>query len=229
MRFILLILLGTQTLSSVADELSSPRVNAGRWAKYAENFYASRSRVRALRGTPETAKQYAGALDESGLYNGYGQLKVSDGSAYIGDFRLGMFEGKGTLYSSNGDIYTGEFLKGEYNGHGSLTQGSTGNMFEGKFENGVIDGVGMLTFANGDKYHGNFRKGLFHGNVRGNFADGSTFQGSFENGILLSSGIHRSDAGTITFQGLRGSSDRDDSSRGDSMTTGGSVMTAEFS
>jgi hypothetical protein len=211
------------------------QVNAGRWDKYAENYKAGRNKVRALRGTVGGAdqlrgdvsgsKHYAAALDVDGNDNTdqHGKLKVSDGATYIGDLKQGMFEGHGTLYARNGDIYTGDFLNGQYSGNGILTQKSTGNRFDGKFKEGAINGVGVLTCANGDKYQGNFVKGLLNGPVRCDFADGSTLQGTFENGVLMSSGIHRSDAGTITFQGLRGSGERNKH-----VTAGGS-MTAEFS
>ena len=190
---------------STAQVVRSPRVDAGKWASFADKFHKSKERVRGLRGTPTVGRVYTGARNEQGEYHGMGELKVYDGTFYKGDFVNGVFHGEGLLLTSQ-EIYKGDFKDGVYNGHGALKRKATEDEYEGEFKDGVYHGMGTLTFANGDRYHGLFVNGLFDGIVRGLFPDGSTFEGEFDNGSLISSGIHRKGGGTVIFQGsLRGS------------------------
>ena len=184
---------------------ASPRVDATKWAQYAENFRRSRDRTRkALRGSTIIGHSYEGGKNSLGLYHGQGILKVYDGTSYIGAFKNGKYDGNGTLISINGNVYVGDFKNGVYSGFGRLEQKYTGSVYEGSFVNGVMHGTGTIIFGNGDAYQGSFSNGLFDGIVRGRFSDGSAFEGEFENGNLKSSVLHRPNLEVFPAQGLRG-------------------------
>ena len=61
---------------------------------------------------------YAGGIDEENLKNGFGILKLSDGSMFKGIFTHGHANGYGIFSHSQGDIYKGEFHNDEINGYG---------------------------------------------------------------------------------------------------------------
>ena len=61
---------------------------------------------------------YAGGLDEDNLKNGFGILRLTDGSFFKGIFSHGHANGLGIFCHSKGDKYKGEFNKDEISGYG---------------------------------------------------------------------------------------------------------------
>ena len=87
---------------------------------------------------------------ESGIYNGeinnskktfegYGMLKLSDGSCYTGNFKDSKFHGFGSYILSSGSWYLGEW------------------------KDGVQDGSAIFTSKDGFRYTGNFKNNKYHG------------------------------------------------------------------
>lgn len=115
----------------------------------------------------------------------------------------GLREGYGTLRNSEGKkVYSGEFVKNQFHGHGSLENLSPSTTaafshqnfkanpqawirYEGQFSEGKKSGMGTLYISEGGKYIGNFLDELPHGD--GCFFDsiGSLTMGKWEYGVLV--------------------------------------------
>ena len=84
--------------------------------------------------------------------NGYGSVKLADGSVYSGEIEGITGEGFGTIESKDG-TYTGAV------------------------RNGVPHGFGKTVTKDGAIYHGEHNKGEFHGRGQLILSDGSYFMG----------------------------------------------------
>ena len=80
---------------------------------------------------------------DRGYFEGQGEYRFADGTAYKGDFKDNQFEGKGVLtippLTVNGHtqtIYEGQFAKGKREGRGILRIPSVGFKYEGDFRAG---------------------------------------------------------------------------------------------
>jgi len=98
--------------------------------------------------TYENGDTYEGGWNKDGAKEGYGKLKLTDGTVYEGGFTNGFFCGRGCLVFPDTSKYEGEFLNGKYNGFGTFTR-ADGMRFEGCFEEGRVLGNGLVTFADG--------------------------------------------------------------------------------
>ena len=75
-------------------------------------------------------------------FNDKKELKLDDGSKYIGQARNGVPEGKGIRYVYNGNIYKGDFKNGKMEGKG-IYYWTNGDRYEGEFINNKKEGKGI--------------------------------------------------------------------------------------
>ena len=115
-----------------------------------------------------------------------GELYLSDGNKYTGNFVGDKFDGEGTMNFQNGDIYNGLFKNGQMNGQGTMIF-HNGDSYIGNFKDGQMNEQGTMTFQNGNNYTGNFKDGQMNG--QGVLIEnGISFQGDFVNGQKAYSG-----------------------------------------
>lgn len=104
---------------------------------------------------------YKGEWNNQGQREGYGVMKFTDDSKYLGMFRAGLSDGHGSMIFSDNSRYDGEFRQGKFNGYGVFIRCDC-MKFEGEFRDGSIFGLGLVTFADGS--HGLPRnEGFFEG------------------------------------------------------------------
>ncbi len=82
------------------------------------------------------------------------QINLPDGSIYSGEINNGLFNGYGELQLSEDDVYKGYFKDGKYHGEGILN--TLNYSYEGNFENGLMTGNGSLQYKDGLSYIGGF-------------------------------------------------------------------------
>lgn len=163
---------------------------------------------------------YTGETDPSGILNGRGLLRWTNGDEYTGNFSNGLFDGQGRYTSP--DLYThvGEYRNGRAHGFGVVTY-VTGDKYEGDFVNGDIEGEGTwksddgslysgmlrrggvrhgkgeFSLPNGDEYRGEFKDGMMHGVGRYTTADGDIYEGDFVEDSFTGQGSHTSTEGRV--------------------------------
>ena len=107
---------------------------------------------------------YRGPVDAWGNPSGPGgELWMSDGSVYVGDFEDGRPQGSG-LFESRAVRYEGEFRQGRFCGQGTILYkdeqgGRVVSSYVGRFLDDKEHGDGTFYFANGDSYMGFFKNG----------------------------------------------------------------------
>eukprot|EP00392_Amoebophrya_sp_AT5.2_P005527 g5536.t1 len=106
---------------------------------------------------------YRGPVDAWGNPSGPGgELWMSDGSVYVGDFEDGRPQGSG-LFESRAVRYEGEFHQGRFCGQGTILYKDEGgrvvSSYVGRFLDDKEHGDGTFYFANGDSYMGFFKNG----------------------------------------------------------------------
>lgn len=78
---------------------------------------------------------------QNGMRTGNGALWLADGSYFYGIWKFNRMV-RGELRLSSGDIYDGEFLNGSFNGFGKYFSLKDNSIFEGLFKDGLpIKGV----------------------------------------------------------------------------------------
>jgi hypothetical protein len=99
--------------------------------------------IRARMSNPVTG-DYAGDYNLAGQYHGQGQLKISTGDSYTGQFYNGQFQGRGEYSFASGVTIAGRFVRGLVTGAGSETYPS-GAWFRGCFDGSRREGAGTLS------------------------------------------------------------------------------------
>lgn len=86
--------------------------------------------------------EYVGEFNnKKNTAEGYGILKLNDGSVYSGYFKNAEFDGFGCYYYASGSLYLGDWKNG--NQHGSaIFVSKDGFRYTGNFKNNKYDGVG---------------------------------------------------------------------------------------
>ncbi len=119
---------------------------------------------------------------------GYGEMRLADGSIYKGQFRQGRMHGQGIRYYRRGDVYLGWFVEGLRQGEGRL-KFAEGHDFLGQWKADRREGFGRMRWRNGDRYEGQWHRDQPHGKGTYTFADGRRYEGYFVNGQFEGFGI----------------------------------------
>lgn len=141
---------------------------------------------------------YAGHVNEQDQPNGYGILRLSNGTVCEGCFLNGLLHGLGKRQLSSGEFDHGEFRDGMLDGIG-YRQFNDGSYEMGEFQKDKNKGVGSQLIAGPMPLllFGTFENQLLHGLGTAIYADGSEVTAMFENGAIF--GTNESDIGTFRF------------------------------
>lgn len=102
---------------------------------------------------------------------------------YDGSFRHGRMHGRGNLELSHGGKYVGDWLDGLPHGQGVASDiWCDGARYEGAWARGRRHGQGVLTRRDRSTYRGTFRQGTRHGQGHYRAHDGGEYSGLFEDG-----------------------------------------------
>jgi len=151
--------------------------------------------------------KYSGEF-KNGKRHGFGNLKLSGGTEFIGQSKQDVFYGNGTIMYPSGDKYVGEIKNNKRNGKGTYTfkNGLTSsgewkdNKAVGKHTTSDTEGVAEKaiekiidekasnneskiiteTYENGDKYVGTLKDGKKHGKGIYTLANGMQYTGDFK-------------------------------------------------
>ena len=155
---------------------------------------------------------YAGGIDDDNLKNGFGIVKLVDGSIFKGTFTHGQANGYGIFLHSKGDIYKGEFHYDEINGFGEYNyKKMTINIgywvnsallgvglekwkdsyYSGCFLNGQKNGIGVYIWKNKSKYEGEWKNNNMNGYGIYYFSDGRKYIGEWKNNYMNGFGIYK--------------------------------------
>jgi hypothetical protein len=113
-----------------------------------------------------------------------GNVRFSDGSKYVGEFKDGQPNGSGTLTDPGGNKYVGEFVNGHSNGRGTATW-PDGGTYVGQFRDDLPSGQGTLTRPDGRQYVGQFRDGKMDGQGKMTYPDGKVEEGLWKDGKFV--------------------------------------------
>ena len=86
-------------------------------------------------------------------YNNEKELKLDDGSRYVGQVKNGVPEGKRIRYVYDGNKYVGDFKNGKMEGKG-IYYWTEGDRYEGELINNKMEGKGIYYYNDGDRYEG---------------------------------------------------------------------------
>lgn len=103
--------------------------------------------------------------------NGYGSMRLADGSIYSGEIKDSQANGFGTVKSKDA-VYTGAVKNGKPYGFGQ-TVTSDGAIYDGEHVNGEFHGRGKLTLSDGSFFIGQMRHNKVHKGTM-HFTDGRT-------------------------------------------------------
>ena len=106
------------------------------------------------------------------------KIDYLDGTSYDGFTLSGIYDGQGTIRWTNGAMYIGGWLKGKKHGVGEYKY-PDGTVYKGDWENDLYDGNGSIKFTNGTSYTGGFKEGKFHGKGTLNWVFGVDFVSTF--------------------------------------------------
>lgn len=87
--------------------------------------------------------EYNGELNNKKMMEGYGVLKLRDGSIYSGYFKNSEFHGFGCYAYSSGSFYLGDWKNGSQHGS-AIFVSKDGFRYTGNFKNNKYDGKGEL-------------------------------------------------------------------------------------
>ena len=104
-------------------------------------------------------------------------------SACDGDYPQNWNSCVGDIKLNNGTRYIGDFINGAANGFGYMII-TNGTKVLGHFSNNQVNGLALLIKTNGDRYAGYFKDNLFHGNGVYKKNDGEIFSGNWEKDIF---------------------------------------------
>jgi hypothetical protein len=104
----------------------------------------------------ELGGHYTGWLDIVGNPDGYGTLRISDGSVYTGKWKKGLRTGNGVYATVNGDLFSGLWLNDKFEGRGVYASESD-QIYTGDFQDGFKHGSGIETWVDGARYVGHYQ------------------------------------------------------------------------
>lgn len=137
---------------------------------------------------PNSFFRYEGEWHEGGK-DGFGKLKMRDGSFYEGQFINGEIDGTGIRYWAHTDnTYEGQFENGEMCGMGVMSFGD-GSLYEGAWLNNKMEGEGVLKGTDGSGYVGAFHLHKKHGEGKQIYSDTSEYNGGWINGMRHGHGV----------------------------------------
>ena len=127
-----------------------------------------------------------------GSASGYGQMEISIGSTFVGEFLDSCISGRGIYTCTDGTIvsgddwsesmadidYSGMRLDGGQEGFGVYLT-SDGDVYQGEYMNGFKNGFGTYAWADGDYYEGQWSDGDREGTGTYTWADGDVYVGDF--------------------------------------------------
>lgn len=117
----------------------------------------------------------------NGAKSGYGELVLSTGDIYKGDWDNDLFDGDGIyVYSKEHAKYDGQWSKGLQDGIGYYQ--SPKFAYRGEWEEGWINGYGKMVFSNKDQYVGRFVENIFYGEGIYLYSNGNRYEGEFIDG-----------------------------------------------
>ena len=96
---------------------------------------------------------YEGSYNVYGLCDGKGEMRLSNGNIYSGDWVDGFMSGKGEMRFSNGDIYSGDWVNDNMFGKGEMIY-LNGDIYDGEWYRNMKNGKGKMVYLNGDIYKG---------------------------------------------------------------------------
>ena len=102
------------------------------------------------------------------------KIDYLDGTSYDGFTLSGIYDGQGTIRWTNGAMYIGGWLKGKKHGVGEYKY-PDGTVYKGDWKNDLYDGNGKLTFNNKSSYTGGFKESKFHGKGTLSWVEGIDF------------------------------------------------------
>jgi len=153
------------TIRLLAHDLKSRKNLIG---KNAEILFAKESMGRYIgkmvKGLPHgygvktwpDGKKYQGNW-QRGKMHGNGELLISEGESFTGEFRFGLPWGLGIRKWANGDYYEGEYCKGYQQGSGLFISRDQGWKYDGQWEFGQMNGIAVCQWADGTTYTGEWK------------------------------------------------------------------------
>lgn len=126
---------------------------------------------------------------KKGYLSGKGELVVTNGYRYEGDYVNSQRTGKGVLILANGDRYEGGFVEGKFHGKGVYTW-KDGDRYAGDFVLGKRTGKGVVLWPSGARYEGDFVDGKQHGKGVYVFSNGNRYEGDFVKGAFTGKGVY---------------------------------------
>jgi len=137
-----------------------------------------------------------GSYNRATWTNCVGEVRMTNGATYVGEFRDGKRHGQGTNSLPDGRKYVGAWMDDKPNGQGTLTLPG-GGKYVGGFRDDRPDGRGTFTWPNGQEYVGEFRNGLRHGQGTHVYFDGMKYIGEWTSEMRHGQGILYHADGTI--------------------------------
>jgi hypothetical protein len=99
--------------------------------------------------------KYTGWLNLGGDPDGYGTLRIDDGSIYTGSWVQGRRSGYGVYTSLDGLLFAGQWSNNVYHGRG-VEISETNDIFTGDWADGKRHGKGIASCEKGTRYVGEF-------------------------------------------------------------------------
>jgi hypothetical protein len=129
-----------------------------------------------------------------------GEIKLSNGDQYSGEFKDGLPNGKGAYFYLDGRRYVGYFKNGKKNGRG-MQSSNNGDLYDGNFSNDLMHGQGLYMHRNGDYYSGEQRNNNKNGIGSYVWVDGSKYFGEWKDNKFNGKGIYTKIGGD-TLEGI---------------------------
>lgn len=104
---------------------------------------------------------YTGFRNKEGLREGFGVMRLKDGSIYNGQWRQDRRDGRGTLFFEGG-VLEGEWGNGGLQGEGKI-HFKNGDRFEGSYTDNKKYGPGVYRWQDGAEESGEYLEGQKHG------------------------------------------------------------------
>jgi hypothetical protein len=145
---------------------------------------------------------FTGDRDEDKNYNGKGEMKMRNGSLYVGDIKAGLFHGTGKFTWPDNVIYEGTFVYGTIDGKGKYSW-PDGSKYTGDVKAGKRSGNGIFQCSASQNYDGEWLDGLRHGKGTATYAEGKNaaiYTGDWVNGLRQGYGIMNYSTGN-TYEG----------------------------
>lgn len=158
----------------------------GNKASYSQQDNVKR---RVSKADMDISKYFSGDMI-NGKKDGFGILTWSDGSRYIGFFKLNQAEGLGKQTHKNGDFYFGVWAKDRAEGLGYYYN-IIGSKYEGEWKHDKQNGFGVEKWSGltSTKYIGEFINGQKHGYGVLNLEDGSIYEGELKENFISGIGV----------------------------------------